>query len=200
MKSGQAFLIPAGRGVARHVNQGQTVKVINTHGSQVVDFWAFNAEDLGECMSMEHTHTALGRIVPKVGDVLVTNRRSPILTVVEDTSPGAHDTLIASCDRFRYQQLGCTGHHDNCTDNLAHALGALGLERLVQPCPFNLFQNTPVRNGVEISWEAPLCKPGDAISFRVEMDAVIAFSACPQDLLPVNGIDCVIHDAHFEIN
>lgn len=200
MTNAQRLLIPARKGLAVRVKKGQVVKVINTHGSQVVDFWCFSAEDLTECMSMEHTHTQIGRIIPKVGDPLVTNRRQTILTIVEDTSPGIHDTLIASCDAYRYKQLGAKGHHDNCTDNCEIALNGLGLKRLVQPCPFNLFQNTPLKNGVDFTWEAPVSKPGDAISFRVEMDAVVAFSACPQDMLPVNGADCVIHDAHVEIN
>lgn len=192
-------LIPARRGVAAHIARGQTLTVVNTHGSQVVDFWAFNAADLGECMSMEHTRASIEKIIPAVGDTLLTNRRRPVLTVTADTSPGVHDTLIAACDIQRYQLLGCTGHHDNCTDNLKSALEALGLARVVQPCPFNLFMNIPVKGDGALSFEPPLCRPGDAISFRAEMDAVVAFSACPQDMVPVNGRDCVIHDAHFRI-
>jgi uncharacterized protein YcgI (DUF1989 family) len=192
-------LIPARKGAAHRISKGQVLRVINTHGSQVVDFWAFSAGDLGECMSMEHTRASILRIIPKAGDRLVTNKRRPILTVLEDTSPGIHDTLIASCDIYRYQELGAKGHHDNCTDNLGNALQAIGLKRVVHPAPFNLFMNIPVRNGVAVSFEPPVTKPGDSISFRAEMDAVVAFSACPQDMLPINGADCVIHDAHYEI-
>lgn len=193
-------LIPARKGAAARIRKGQVLKVINTHGSQVVDFWAFNDPDLGECMSMEHSRASIGKIIPAVGDTLVTNRRRPILTVIEDTSPGVHDTLIASCDTYRYEQLGCKGFHANCTDNLGNALTAMGLKRVVHPCPFNLFMNIPVKSGVSISFEPPLCKPGDSISFRAEMDAVLGFSACPQDMVPVNGRDCVIHDAHYQIS
>ena len=192
-------LIPARKGAAARITKGQLLKVVNTHGSQVVDFWAFNDPDLGECMSMEHSRVSIGRIIPAVGDTLVTNKRRPILTVVEDTSPGVHDTLIASCDTYRYEQLGCNGFHDNCTDNLKIALEGMGLKRVVHPCPFNLFMHIPVRNGGAISFEPPLGKPGDTISFRAEMDAVVGFSACPQDMLPINGKDCVIHDAHYTI-
>jgi uncharacterized protein len=193
-------LIPARKGAAARIRKGQVLKVINTHGSQVVDFWAFNDPDLGECMSMEHSRASTGRIIPATGDTLITNKRRPILTIIEDASPGVHDTLIASCDTYRYQQLGCTGFHDNCTDNLRNALEGMGLKRVVHPCPFNLFMNIPVKNGNAISFEPPLGKPGDSISFRAEMDAVVGFSACPQDMLPINGKDCVIHDAHFQIS
>ena len=38
-----ATTIPARRGKAARVSRGQTVRVVNTHGEQVVDTWAFNA-------------------------------------------------------------------------------------------------------------------------------------------------------------
>ena len=47
--------IPARRGKAALVAAGQVVRVINTHGEQVVDTWAFNRPDMTEFMSMEHT-------------------------------------------------------------------------------------------------------------------------------------------------
>ena len=121
--------IPARRGKAAFMKRGQTLRVVNTQGQQVVDTWAFNGADMNEFMSMEHTPVAIGRIIPRVGDALVTNRRRPILTLVEDTSGGIHDTLFAACDRWRYEVLGCTEYHDNCTDNLAAGLAALGLRR-----------------------------------------------------------------------
>ncbi|NBS56043.1 MAG: urea carboxylase-associated family protein [Betaproteobacteria bacterium] len=192
-------LIPARKGAAARIKEGQILRVTNTHGSQVVDFWAFNDPDLGECMSMEHSRPWFGKIIPGVGDTLLTNKRRPILTVIEDTSPGVHDTLIASCDTYRYEQLGCKGFHDNCTDNLGNALQAMGLKRVVHPCPFNLFMHIPVKNGLTISFEPPVGKAGDSISFRAEMDAVVGFSACPQDMVPINGTDGLIHDAHYEI-
>jgi hypothetical protein len=168
---------------------GQTVRVINTLGQQVVDSWAFAQADLTEVMSMEHTRASLSRILPRVGDSLVTNRRRSILTVAADTSPGVHDTLIAACDRYRYEQLGCKEYHDNCTDNLRAALAALGLTPPETPSPFNLFMNIPVAGDGSVSFEAPLCKAGDYIALRAEMDCIVALSACPQDLLPINGTD-----------
>ena len=58
-----------------------------------------------------------GKMYPEPGGAFVTTHRRPILTVVEDTSPGAHDSLIAACDRYRYELLGVKGHHDNYSDN-----------------------------------------------------------------------------------
>ena len=129
------------------LGKGQSIKIINTHGAQVVDTWAFNAEDLAEFMSMEHLRAYLTRIFPRAGDPLVTNRRRPILQFVEDTSPGIHDTLIAACDDYRYGLLGCTEYHDNCTDNLFAAMRQLGLRAPECPSPLNLWMNIPVGDG-----------------------------------------------------
>ena len=179
---------------------GEHARIVNTEGAQVVDTWAFNRELLTEFMSMEHTRTALARIMPKVGDSLVTNQRRPILTVVEDTTPGIHDTMMAACDRYRYQLLGCAEYHDNCTDNLAEGLAELGLTPPETPSPLNLFMNIPVLAGGALGIEPPVCKPRDYVLLRAEMDCIVAFSACPQDIVPnVNGVDCTPTEAHFQI-
>jgi len=191
--------IPARSGMAARVAKDRVVKVINTHGAQVVDTWAFNAADVDEHMSMEATRASIRRLRPAVGDAFVTNRRRPILTLVEDTSPGIHDTLIAACDRHRYGLLGVQGYHDNCEDNLHGGLAALGLEVGRTPSPLNLFMNIPWTPDGALSFDAPASKPGDHVALRAEMDLVIAFSACPQDILPINGAAMEPTEAHFEI-
>jgi len=179
--------IPARRGVATHLKKGQTIKVINTHGSQVVDFWAFNADHPGEFMSMEHCRVALGRYRPISGDTLITNQRRKILKFVEDTSPGVHDTMMAACDRFRYEQLGCTEYHDNCTDNLWEALASVRFKPTETPCPFNLWQNTPVDSTGSIEQLPTVSKRGDFVLFKALMEIVVCFSACPQDIVQINS-------------
>ena len=39
------------------------------------------------------------------GDVMVTSRRRPILTIIEDTGPGVHDTIAGACDHHKYEQF-----------------------------------------------------------------------------------------------
>lgn len=189
--------IPARRGKATRLVKGQSVKIINTHGNQVVDTWAFNAGDLREYMGMEHCRAFWSRLYPVVGDKMVTNRRRPILTLVEDSSPGRHDTLIAPCDNERYGLLGCTHYHDNCRDNMHAGLAELGL--FVPYCPpsLNTFMNIPWRQDGALEWGNCLCRPGDHVVFRAEMDAIVVFSACPQDMLPINN--GITTEAHFEV-
>ena len=204
MTSSSLVTIPARGGKAALLEAGQRIRVINTNGQQVVDTWAFNRADLEEFMSMEHSRTFLSRIMARVGDSMATNRRRPILTLVEDTTvegdtAGIHDTLLAACDRYRYELLGCEGYHDNCTDNLAAALAELGLTPPETPSPWNLFMNIPVAADGSVAFVAPVSKPGDYVTLRAEMDCVVAFSACPQDVVPINGVNCTPTEAHFQV-
>jgi uncharacterized protein YcgI (DUF1989 family) len=192
--------IPARRGKAAFASTGQIVTVINTHGEQVVDTWAFNRVDLGEFMSNEHTRAHSLHLVPRLGDVLRTNKRRPILTLIEDTSGGVHDTLIAACDCYRYALLGVEGYHDNCTDNLFAGMAELGLAPPEVPSPLNLFMNIPWDAEGTLGFAAPPRPvPGGYVRLRAEMDLVIAFSACPQDILPINGKTGKPVEAHFTV-
>ncbi len=193
----QLLTIPARRGKAARLARGQTVKIINTHGNQVVDFWAFNAGDLREYMGMEQCRAFWERLYPVAGDKMITTRRRAILTFVEDASPGRHDTLIAPCDNERYGLLGCTQYHDNCRDNMHAGLAELGFTIPYTPASLNLFMNIPWRQDGALQWGNCQCKPGDSTTFKAEMDAIIVFSACPQDLLPINN--GITTEAHYQI-
>ncbi len=190
MATTQILTIPARRGVAVRVTKGQRVKVINTHGSQVVDTWAFSANDVTEWMSMECSRAWFMKLRAAL---------RPILTLVEDTSGGAHDTLMAACDAPRYRLLGVEGHHDNCRDNLHAGLAALGVKVPATPSPLNLFMNIPWTPDGTLAWAEPVSTAGSYAVLRAEMDLVIAFSACPQDVLPINGRTGQTTEAHFSI-
>jgi uncharacterized protein YcgI (DUF1989 family) len=79
------------------------------------------------------------------------------------------------------------------------ALADIAFTAQETPSPLNLWMNIPVHDGGGLDFLPPVSKPGDYVVFRAEMDAVIAFSSCPQDQGPVNGVDCTPVEAHFEI-
>jgi uncharacterized protein len=191
--------IPARRGKAARVRAGQHIRIVNTHGTQVVDTWAFSAEDLNEWMAMEASRAWFLRLAAAIGDAFVTNRRRPILTLVEDTSGCAHDTLMAPCDEQRYGLLGVTGYHDNCRDNLHAGLGELGVTIPATPASLNVFMNILWTADGRLSWGEPVSTPGSYALFRAEMDLIVAFSTCPQDVLPINGTTGRTTEAHFSI-
>ena len=85
---------------------GQHIRIVNTHGTQVVDTWAFSAGDVTEWMAMEASRAWFMKLAAAVGDSFVTNRRRPILTLVEDTSGVRARHAHGACDAERYGLLG----------------------------------------------------------------------------------------------
>jgi uncharacterized protein YcgI (DUF1989 family) len=179
--------IPARQGRAIRVPRGQALEIVNTFGTQVVDFWAFDARDPGIYLSMQHTRSTLSRLTPRTGDILVDNRREPMLAFEADTSPGVHDTVIAPCDPARYAKLGCAADHASCADNLHRALASLEMSVAECPASFNLWMNIPVAAGGDLEWRATVSKPGDRVVFRALVDCVMVMSACPQDVICINS-------------
>jgi len=166
---------------------GERLRVTNTHGGQVVDTWALAADDVGEYLSMEHSRTSLTRLVPRLGDGLYSNCRRPLLTLVEDTSPGVHDTLIAACDPERYRQLGAPGSHANCAENFRSALAARGIQADRVPAPLNLFMNIRWREDGQLEFLPSPARAGDYVTLEATIDVIVVLSACPMDLNPINA-------------
>ena len=189
--------IAARRGKAVRVNKGQALKIINTHGHQVVDFWAFVAGHMNEFSGMEQCRATWLKMCPEVGDPLYSNRRRALMTLEEDTSPGRHDTVIAPCDNERYGLLGCNTYHDNCRDNMHAALLELGLSVPFTPGSMNLFMNIPWQANGALSFDPPLSKPGDYVLWRAELDVIAVMSCCPQDILDINNRNTV--ESHYQV-
>lgn len=176
-RTGRAVPLPA----------GSRLRVVNRHGGQVVDMWAVNAEDPAEWLSMEHTRTSLSRLVPAVGDALYSLRRRPMLTLVQDTSPGVHDTLLAACDAERYRQLGAEPGHANCAENLRRAAAEHGIEVTRTPSPLNLFMNIPWDETGQLAFHPSPARAGDEVILEATMPCIVVLSACPMDLNPINA-------------
>ena len=192
------ILVPARCGRAQKLNKGDKIQIINTHGTQVVDTWAFNSSDIEEFMSMEHTRSTIDKMMPDVGEVFLTNKRRAILRIYEDKSPGVHDTLNAACDVHRYNLLGYEGYHDNCTDNLVQAMENLNFSISGRiPCPFNMFQNRPWGTDKKLYKKPSLAQPGDYLTLEAELNCIVVLSACPQDMNLTNG--GAPKDIHYRI-
>lgn len=195
-------IVKASHGKAVVLKGGASLRIINTYGTQVVDLWAWNKIDLNEYLSVEATRVWSQKLNPQLGDTLVTNMRNPILTIVEDTSPGIHDSFMACCDQQRYERLGVKGYHRNCFDNMLESVSDLGF---VIPNPtlasLNVFMNIAVlEDGISLATRPVETKPGDFITFRAEMDCVIALSSCPQDIVRIQSdVENKSKDVAYEV-
>jgi uncharacterized protein YcgI (DUF1989 family) len=182
-------VLPARQGTAVVLAASERLEIINREGGQVVDWWALahprDGED--EYASMEHTRAALRRLVPRVGDAIYSTRRRPLLTLVADSSPGVHDTLIAACDPERYRLLGGAPDHPSCAQNFAAAIAEHGRSLPRAPAPLNLFMAIPWSQDGELAFEPSPAQAGDSVTFQAETDVLVVVSACPMDLNPINA-------------
>lgn len=182
-------ILKATRGTAIELYKGEAIRITNLHGSQVVDTWAVNLLDSSECGALEHTRSINSNIFFETGMTLVSNLRRPMLTLIEDTSPGHHDTLLCPCNSAIYHELGCTDYHRSCTDNFHEALAEQGVACSYTPASLNLFMNIPVADDGSVQRVPPRSKPGDSVTLLAEMDVLVVLSACPQDITPINGAE-----------
>lgn len=181
--------VPARQGRAVQVGAGNLVRVSSPEGAQVGDLFAVVSGDPAEHLSAAHTRGHVNRLFPRVGEQFVTTLRRPILTLAGDTSPGRHDMLIPACDPARYRGLGHPGWHASCAENLATAARDVGVEITTVPQPVNVFMDiTPNAEG-DLEWRSSPAAPGATVTFRAELDCVVIVSACPQDLVGINGHD-----------
>ena len=183
--------LPASSGTALLLKKDQTIKITNTHGRQVVDFWALNPSNPAEYLSMSHNHAIHRKVHFKAGDTLYSSISQPILSWVEDTSKGDHDTLISACNPLRYEKMGVKRWHASCAENYQMAVKGLSAPSVSQdgkdglpitpPTPLNLFMNVKVNEEGGIVFRAPTSKEGDCVAFKALMDVIIVLSACPMD-------------------
>jgi hypothetical protein len=174
--------IPARRGKAARIDKGQTVTVINTHGGQVVDTWAFAAADIPIHVCAQPRR--LPPRTPRVG--------TPCHQPTPPNPLGGrrhHGRRARHADHRLTSTATAAGRRPITTtaDNLARR-SRRSTQRRETPCPLNLFQNAGRRRWRDrLSGVGGEAEPVDQL--RAEMDLIIVFSACPQDMLPTNGVD-----------
>src|ERR1041385_3391745 len=88
--------LPARTGKGFRMRRGELIRITDLEGQQPADFWALNAADIYEHLSCEHTKPSIEKLFPRVGDAAYTTHRRPIVTLIEDQSPGQHDMQFAA--------------------------------------------------------------------------------------------------------
>jgi uncharacterized protein YcgI (DUF1989 family) len=185
-ESNEIVVVPASEARGVRAPAGATIEIVDLEGGQVGDLFVFAADDPKEFLSASHTRAALSRIFPRRGEAFWSTRRRPIVTFVDDTSPGLHDLLVAACDSERYRILGVEGWHASCAENLERGASDLGFRPIVVPQPINVFMDTPVLDDGTIDWRPAQSQAGDRFVLRAEMEVFVVLSACPQDLIDIN--------------
>ena len=154
---------------------------------------------------MSHNHAIQRKLHFEAGDTLYSSISRPILSWVEDTSPGDHDTLIAACNPLRYERMGVEGWHASCAENYQNAVKDLSTTSMIHkfpvtpPTPLNLFMNVKVDEKGGIVFRAPTSMEGDSVAFKALMEVIIVLSACPMDQRASEDWLPSPKEAHYEV-
>jgi urea carboxylase-associated protein 1 len=180
--------VPAKGETSFVLKDGQVFRTIDVEGKQVADVMLYRLQDPEERYWVANTIKLNGKAYLTTGHTLYSDRANPMATIVADTC-GTHDTLCGSCsadiDFVRYQ----VKWHPNCTDNFVRSLARYNLKRHDMVMSFNLFMNAPVQPDGSFAIVEPRSSSGDYIDIRADMDVIVCFSNCPQDLNPCNGFN-----------
>ena len=171
--------LPPRSGAAFTLNAGSTLRIIDPEGEQVADLTAFVRNDLREWLSAGRSMDYANRIYPTKGDVLYSNRSTPMLKIVNDTA-GRHDFLLAPCSPEMFRKLyGIEDPRPSCFTNLVKNLAPFGVCANAIPTTLNLFMNVvPAPDTGELTIGVPHSRAGDSVSLRAETDLLVGLTAC----------------------
>lgn len=166
----------SGRGFA--LRRGQTLRIVDPHGEQVADLFAFKAGDPACWLSSGRSIDYAGRIYLTTGDVLYANDSRPMFTIVAD-SVGRHDFLLTPCSQEMFEILyRHRGHHPSCFENLCRSFAPAGIGPERISTTFNVFMDVGVDGDGTVTVRPPRSRAGDHVELRAEMDLTCALTAC----------------------
>ncbi|KAJ9648242.1 hypothetical protein H2199_001095 [Coniosporium tulheliwenetii] len=180
-------VVKASHGYSFSVSKGDRFRIVDLHGEQVVDFMAFvrsGSSLTKEKLSMAYTRYHLSGVPAAVGEYLYTTLDTPIFRITADTVK-VHDMTFMSCNPSFYKKLGYPSSHRSCSQNIAEAMAAWGLDEMDIRAtdPLNLFQNTPNYTIKALGSS----KAGDYVEMEALRDCVVAVSCCPYEGNGFNG-------------
>lgn len=165
-------------GTAFELKKGDVLRVIDPEGGQVSDMLAFMAADPREAISNGRTFDYEEKIRLTTGNILWSNRSTPMLEIIEDIV-GTHDFLLTPCSEATFRHFYRDKPvHRGCFGNLAEALAPFGILPDAIPVAFNIFMNVPVADDGSLRVLPPPTKAGDYICLRALDDLIIGLTAC----------------------
>ncbi len=170
-------IAPCSATVLPMIKRGMLLKITDIHGGQVGDLIVFNKTNHKERFSQGQTMVFNGqKFLISKGDALYSTSQNKMMTLIKDTC-GHHDILHPPCNRTILRDYLNDGDRSGCEEHLTEALSRAGIDPVLLPYPFNVFQNTIVE-GYFARVDLPKSKAGDHIVLRAEMDCIAILSSC----------------------
>jgi hypothetical protein len=172
------------------VAAGDTLRIVDLHGNQAVDFLVYDAHDLDSRYDAAATISVQRNIFLTTGSILRDGDGQPLMTVVDDTC-GRHDTVggACSCESNTVRYGHHTKHQHACVDNFLTALAPYGRGKRDLVSNINWFMNVPVEPGGALGIVDGLSAPGKYVELRADRDVLAVISNCPQINNPCNAFD-----------
>ena len=173
-------IVPACMPWSAHVKKGDVLRLIDLEGRQAIDFLCYSAADTIDRYSAANTMKLGKNIYLGKGSVLWSMRAHMMMTIVEDSSACAHDTLYGCCsieiDVIRYGKTKTQACQSNFEAKLAkHGMGARDMAANI-----NFFMSAPVAADGAVAIVEGKSRPGDHVDLRAEMDVLVVLSNCPE--------------------
>lgn len=172
------------------LEKGSFLKIIDMHGQQGVDFLCYNANNLEERYHAPNTIKAAHSIHISRGSVLYSDYANPLMTMVEDTTPGGHDTIAGCCSSWSNQMLYGVSGIPGCRENFLAALSEYGLGwRDIVPninffCSVPVYEDGHTEKSVFVNGNSAA---DDYVMLQAESDVLAVISNCPQVNNPCNS-------------
>ncbi len=165
-------------GCGFRMNRGDVLRVVDPHGEQVSDLFAFAADNPDCSLSSGRSIDYASKIYFTTGDVLWSNDSRPMFTILRD-DVRRHDFLLTPCSQAMFEILyQHRGHHPSCLENLVKAFEPFGIGPERISTTFNIFMHVEVSADGSVAVKAPLSKRGDTIELRAEMNLICGLTAC----------------------
>jgi len=198
------IVIQYNTGKAFIIRKGQRICIA---AESIVDYIAFNADNLKERFDQATTKGYNGRIFISSGNSIYSNYHNPMMTILKDTYKGHHDLQYTMCSKRFYDkhyELFKAGDQaivetfggwikvdkredlpdHGCLENFIEALDGYNIDPEYIPNPFDMFQNSKVIGPSGKLMAASKDIPSRAgkpfqIEMRAEINCLVALSACP---------------------
>jgi urea carboxylase-associated protein 2 len=185
-------IIPGGWYWTTRLDRGQTLRIVNTHGTPGVSALFWNADDPAERYNQGDTVKLQWTALLTAGRVLFSDMGRVLVSITADTC-GHHDALAGGStpgsNQRQYGDAALRSTLRSTGDNFRLAAGKHGLSRRDVPPCITFFAGLRTDERGRLHWQDDATKPGDLVDLRAEMNVLAALSNCPHPLSPGGTFD-----------
>ncbi len=175
--------VPGGWAHALPLKRGETLRVVNTHGTAGVSLLFFNDKDRSERFNAGDTVKIQWNARLSRGRVLFSDMGRVLASITDDTY-GRNDALTGGSSKMTNGARYGNPSLRNTRDNFILLAAKNGLDkRDVPPC-LTLFAPVGVDGEGRFRWEGEGPQPGSRVDLRAELDLLVFVSNAPHPLAP----------------